>query len=170
MGYAKYTMTLDELINEQGVELFDFTYSLPDFVDKNFLEELFVRKYFFREIGSETINRWKIQLENHWKQLCYTYSDLFEIFEKKYLENDVLTNRDLEITRKNIFNDTPQSKLVSTTDYATNISEESISYKGSGSNYTGTYKYALLADYAEKLRHIYEEFINECEPLFMQLF
>ena len=49
---AQYTYTLWELVEEQGVVLFDFNYTLPTNVDKTLLEEMFYRTYYFRKIGS----------------------------------------------------------------------------------------------------------------------
>lgn len=165
-NYAKYTWTLNDLVENEGVTLFDFDYVLPALVDKQELELSFYKRYYFREIGSETIERWLLQLQFKWQALAKKYYRLFEIFNEEYLANDVLTNNDLSTTYRQVFSDTPQSSLDTMTDYATNITENST--KLSGAN--GEFKFRLLSEYASKLRHIACEMISECESLFIQLF
>ena len=163
---AKYTYTLWELVEEDGLVLFDFDYNLPNSVDKELLEAMFYRTYYFREIGSETKERWLIELHNTWHNLCYKYQDLFRVFEDEYLKTGVLNNNDIKIARSNIFQDTPQTQI-GDLDFATAKTNEESNISGMSGN---KYKYELLSEYASKIRHIYYEMIADCEPLFMQVF
>ena len=165
-GYAEYTATLYQVVEEYEYTLFDFSYDLPESVDKQALELLFYKHYYFREIGAETIERWLLMFEFKWQELCLKYSPLFKIYNEEYLANDVLTNNDLTNTYRQVFSDTPQSALDPLTDYATNISESTSSTTGG----QGEYKFRLLSEYANKLRIIAYEMIEDCEPLFMQLY
>lgn len=164
--YNEYTTTLYDVVERYDYTLFDFEYNLPSSVDKQSLELAFYKHYYFREIGAETIERWLIMLRYKWEELCLKYGPLFEIFNEQYLANDALTNNDLTNTYRQVFSDTPQSKLDNLEDYATNISESSSSTTGAN----GEYKFRLLSEYANKLRIITYEMIEDCEPLFMQLF
>lgn len=163
--YAEYTTTLHDVVETYNYKLFDFEYNLTN-VDKQALELAFYKHYYFREIGAETIDRWLIMLRFKWEELCLKYNHLFKIFNEQYLANDALSNNDLTNTYRQVFSDTPQSKLDTLEDYATNISESSSKTTG----VSGEYKFRLLSEYADKLRVIVYEMIEDCEPLFMQLF
>ena len=178
--YSKYTYTLQEIpavLTEMGLPpLFtNFDYSLiantHDVFDKDFLEELWFKHYRYREIGAETIERWLNYLYDTWSELCYKYHEMFEIFEHDFnylLDNNIIDNNDLQVIRDSLYQDTPQSALQTETDiYATSKTRESTQL--SGRTLTKP-KYELLSEYAKRIRHIYWEWIEDSEVLFMQVF
>lgn len=58
-------------------ELFDFEYPIVDSVWKKEFEELFVDYYYFYEIGSETIDRWKHTLMSRLRLIMPYYNELY---------------------------------------------------------------------------------------------
>ena len=55
---SKYTIELREIKNVRQT-IFDFNYKFVDDETKNKLEEMFINHFFFKEIGFETIERFK---------------------------------------------------------------------------------------------------------------
>lgn len=166
MSDARYTTILYEVVEDYNYNLFEFDYELPSCADKQKLELLFYKHYYFREIGAETIDRWLLQLRFKWDWLCTLYYRKFEIFNVELMKDDLFNNQDIEAINNQIFNDTPKSKLDTGSDYATAITHTTNTNKGYSG---GRSKYELIVDYADKLRNIYIEMIEDCEPLFMQL-
>lgn len=182
--YSKYTYTLQEIpavLTEMRLPaLFtDFDYSIVDSTvtdpqgiihtvfDHEFLEELWFKKYRYREIGAETITRWLNMLYDKWSELCYKYHELFKLFEYDYMQGDVLDNNELDVLRGIIFQDTPQSEIINNLSYATTKTNETTKLKGRTLTKP---KYELISEYAKRIRHIYWEWIEDAEPLFMQVF
>lgn len=178
--YSKYTYTLQEIpdvLTEMGLPaLFtNFDYSLiantHEVFDKDFLEELWFKHYRYREIGAETIERWLNYLYDTWSELCYKYHEMFEIFEHDFnylLDNKIIDNNDLKVVRDSLYQDTPQSALQSETDiYATSKTKELTELAGRTLTKP---KYELLSEYTKRIRHIYWEWIEDSEVLFMQVF
>ena len=78
---ATYTMELRTLVNSPYHEVFDFSY--PFYCDdaklKEEFEELFINRFYFHEIGAETVDRWKQMLKArlmvkmpYYRQLYFT--------------------------------------------------------------------------------------------------
>ena len=67
---ANYTMEIREMINNpliNGVFTFDYPFYNDNMEDKKEFEELFLKYYYFREIGFETPSRFKMKLESKLK-------------------------------------------------------------------------------------------------------
>ena len=176
--YSKYTYTLKEVpdvLTEMGYDPlftnFDYSIITSTYFDKDFLEELWFKHYYYREIGSETMERWLNNLYHTWSELAYKYSKVFELFEHDFslaVSSGLIDNNDLSVIRDILFQDTPQSALSSTQDiYATNKTKESTSLAGRTLTKP---KYELLSEYAKRIRYIYSEWIVDSEVLFMQVF
>ena len=111
---SKYTLELNEVIEyltENGEKLFDFDYDLPAEVDTEKLEQAFIDYYNFREIGFETIARFKARLKVYWKMVCEKYSTIFTNYYNNFLNSNPMNNYTYEIDDKNTFQATPMSSL-----------------------------------------------------------
>ena len=166
---SKYTQELHEIIAD-GVNIWNFSFTLSNLTEAEItqLKDMFERHYYFREIGLETPALFCKYLENRWIELCYKYYKLFGIYKDSFTGDDLYANNSVESESQATFLDTPQSPIV-TEDmegYATNVTKASGSTKGLN-NKT---KYEVQREYADKLRFIMTEMIQECEPLFMQIF
>lgn len=166
---SKYTQELHEIIAE-GVNIWDFTFDLSNLTGTEItqLKDLFEKHYYFREIGLETTALFCKYFENKWVELCYKYNKLFGIYKDSFTGDDLYANNTVNSDSEATFLDTPQSPIntESMAGYATNITKA----KGSTSGLTNKTKYEVQREYADKLRFIMIEMINECEPLFMQIF
>lgn len=81
--YAQYTVTLQELIEREKVEVFNFDYTSNY---KEDLERRFINKYYFREIAYETYSMWHFKFKERWVNRINHYNTLFE----KYKDIDPL--------------------------------------------------------------------------------
>lgn len=79
---ANYTMTIQEMIEDEEINLFDFDYELSPVIDKTYLEERFTNKYYFREICYETVSRWLFKFRDEWKYKLRKYNKIFELEEQ----------------------------------------------------------------------------------------
>ena len=76
---ANYTMEIREMIDNpliNGVFTFDYPFYNDNIEDKKEFEELFLKYYYFREIGFETPSRFKIKLESKLKLIMPYYRQL----------------------------------------------------------------------------------------------
>lgn len=106
---ATYTMQLREYIEqatqyddflphreriEKGrKKLFDFPYPIFNENYRNVFETHFIRKFYFREIGSETEGKFKFDLET-WLSINMPYYN--KLFESEYIKFDPLNNSKFE--------------------------------------------------------------------------
>ncbi len=74
---AQVTMELRDIMRMKNFELFDFDYPIADVTWKNELEALFIDHYYFYEIGSETIDRFKHLLKARLNLIMPYYNELY---------------------------------------------------------------------------------------------
>lgn len=84
-------MELRNLLGMKNFELFDFDYPIADSVWKKEFENLFVDYYYFYEIGSETIDRWKYTLRTRLNLIMPYYNELYQ--SKLFDINPLLTTK-----------------------------------------------------------------------------
>lgn len=117
---AKYTMELRDII-KNGVNIFDFNYSFYDESKRNEFEEKFIRHFYFREIGAETIDRFKFYLEDKMLTVFPYYN---ELFKTSLIEYDKVYNYDMtETFKRNTENDSKQSGITSSVNQMFGTSE-----------------------------------------------
>lgn len=73
---AQYTMELRTII-ENGYNIFDFPYQFYDEEQRLKFQEHFIKHFYFREIGCDTIDRFKWYLEDKFNLLMPYYNELF---------------------------------------------------------------------------------------------
>ena len=95
---AIFTMTLMEII-KNNVDIFDFDYSFYSEEHKEQFEEKFINHFYYDEIGSETIGRFKHNLRTMLNEIMPYYSHLYKTTLYEY---DPILNYDLteEINRE----------------------------------------------------------------------
>lgn len=81
---AQVTIELRHVLNMDNFNLFDFDYPITDLGWKNELERLFVDKYYFNEIGYETIDRWKHALKTKMNLIMPKYDKIYMTTLKDY--------------------------------------------------------------------------------------
>lgn len=158
---AKYTAELRTIINNE-YEIFDFDYTRTAeskaIISDEDLEKGFIEHFYFREVGFETLERFKVRLKNLWLESIGNFDKLLVAYDKPI---NVKSNSGLET--KSVFEDTPLDKL-GNNDYATNITTSN------SSGYTGLSEIELLELYHDKLKDIQTEFYESFDKLFMQIF
>jgi len=113
--YEHETLTTKERIEKARILIFDFEYPLFDPAYRKIFETNLIRYFYYREIGQETVGRWKFQLET-WLLLNMPYFN--KMFESELLVYDPLTNTKIDVT-----NATTRGKT-STTDGTSNSSSD----------------------------------------------
>lgn len=97
---ANYTMEIREMINNplvNGVFTFDYPFYNDNMEDKKEFEELFLKYYYFREIGFETPNRFKMKLESKLKLIMPYYRQLaLTEWDKVRSIEQMMTSKDLK--------------------------------------------------------------------------
>lgn len=88
---AKYTLELREIV-DAGIPLFDFPYIFYDEKKRVDFERDFIRHFYFREIGCETVDRFKLYLEDKMRVVFPFYNKLLET---SLIEYDLINNYDV---------------------------------------------------------------------------
>lgn len=96
---ATYTVELRKMMIEYGIEIFDFDYPFytSDKKVKQEFEELFINRYYFHEIGAETVDRWKQMLKARLMLKMPYYTQLYQT-EWKRVGKDMMNSKDLTET------------------------------------------------------------------------
>lgn len=92
--FSQYeSLSIREKIEKGRTKLFDFNYPLFDSDYKKQFETNFIRNFYMREIGFETEELFKFQLET-WLQINMPYFN--KLFESELFKYDPLTNMKIE--------------------------------------------------------------------------
>lgn len=141
---SKYTLELNQLVNDLDFNLFDFDYNLYDNELKSAFEKKFIDHFYFYEIGLTPIARFKKALQIKLNDIFPYYKQLYQT-ELRSADIDFMLNKDLkeEYTRQltgnssvnqsststsndtslNVNNDTPQNKIDDLDQYMTSASK-----------------------------------------------
>ena len=141
---SKYTLELNQIVNDLDFNLFDFEYNLYDNELKSVFEKKFIDHFYFFEIGLTPIARFKKALQIKLNDIFPYYRQLYQT-ELRCNDIDFMLNKDLkeEYTRQltgnssvnqsstsssndtslNINNDTPQNKIDDLDKYMTSASK-----------------------------------------------
>lgn len=92
---AKYTVELGELVEKHEVDIFDFDYPFYSEAERKPFEQKFINHFYFREIGSETVSRFKHNLKSTFETKFPLYNRMFEI---KQMDYNILKNYELTET------------------------------------------------------------------------
>lgn len=107
---AKYTIELKDIVCDRNI--FDFKYPFYNEKKRAEFEQKFIRHFYFREIGCQTVDRFLFYLEEKMLTVFPHYNKLFEASEIEY---DVLDNYKLtETYERNIESEGKSSGINST--------------------------------------------------------
>lgn len=151
--------TVDEILESTWNKLFDFKFpTLPDYKTGQ-LEKNILKAYYMREIGFETIERFKLALNQTLNRIMPYYIELYKsisLHGENPLENyDLIdhsdrktdskstgTNNGTETSNgsaKQVYEDTPSNELGAGTNYATNVTKNEANNTSTSKNdSTGT--------------------------------
>ena len=121
---SKYTAELRTIIGN-NFDIFDFVYTRSEaskaIISDEDLQQGFIDRYYFREVGFETLERFKHKLKTQWLESIGDFDKLLVAYNQNI---DPLTNMGGTIENVNIFNDTPKNALDfgNESTHATNIS------------------------------------------------
>lgn len=96
---ATYTVELRKMMSEYGIDIFDFDYPFytSDKQAKKEFEELFINRYYFHEIGAETVDRWKQMLKARLMLKMPYYTQLYQT-QWERVGKDMMNSKDLTET------------------------------------------------------------------------
>lgn len=140
---AKYTVELNEVV-KSGYNIFDFSYDFYDESKRKAFETKFINHFFFREIGCETVARFKKNLENTFIEKFPYYNMLFQTALIAY-EKTINYNLSETFTKDNnkvnaltgVSNTNGSTNDTSNSDSTTNKTTELL-LSGEKSNYVDT--------------------------------
>lgn len=193
---ATYTLELRTIL-ESNVNIFDFNYPIFDEDYRRVFEDKFKAHFYFREIGVETVGRFKFNLREMLNRIMPYYN---KMYISQGLEQRILDNYDVtetfektssgsrtgiaEATNKNMFSNTGKKRVdINDIDYVSNIAKE-INNNTSNVNDDNEEKWTrkmqgnigvqtdadAVMKYEQSLRNIDDMVFEELEVLFMQVF
>ena len=154
---SKYTLEINQIVNDLDFKLFDFDYNLYDNELKSAFEKKFIDHFYFYEIGLTPIARFKKALQIKLNDIFPYYKQLYQT-ELRCNDIDFMLNKDLkeQYTREltgnssvnqsststsndtslNINNDTPQNKIDDLDQFMTSASKntDNSTMNSSGTN------------------------------------
>jgi len=96
---AQVTMELRNVLKHEDFDLFDFDYKCDDLNWKQELEKRIIARFFFDEIGLESIDRFKHEFQYKMQSIMPYYNDLYNT---TLFEGDPLTTQRLTEVMENI--------------------------------------------------------------------
>jgi len=164
---SNFTVELREAI-AAGYNLFDFDYTRDaasqEIVSNEELQQGFIGRYFFREIGQETVERFKHYFKTQWLESIGNFDKLL-VAERQPI--DWKSNAEVRGNNLSITNNTPKSAIdldVQLT-HASSITKIDNSNKG----YGGITEPELLKSYRDNIIDVTSEFYDSFDNLFMQI-
>lgn len=88
---SRYTLELREIVESNNVKLFDFDYNFFDENLKSDFEKLFIDYFYFREIGQETIARFKKELQTKLNLIHHYYKEYYKTVKQVEIEEFMVT-------------------------------------------------------------------------------
>ena len=165
---SNYTAELRTII-DNNFNIFDFTYkrsseSQAIVTDKD-LQQGFIDHYYFREVGFETLERFKHKLKTQWLESIENFDKLLVAFNETI---NPKANMNSNTQNTSVYNDTPKNAL----DFGAESSHASSITHNTQNNtgLAGLTEIEALELYHDKLKDIVTEFYNSFNNLFMQIF
>lgn len=164
---SEYTMELNEVIAElqkDNKTIFDLNYELPEFMNKEELQNQFISHYYFREIGVETISRFLQRFHTAWLEKLKEYDIKFKLVNDKLTTDNMLNTYEDNLKDTNTFKATPMSSMQEGRNYNTSVNDlvgKHTGYKDNGNVFKNIT--SVLGEHSE----VVNNFINEFDYLFM---
>lgn len=163
---AKYTEVLGNIVDYYKIQLFDFEYEWPDDagVTKERLQQAFIDRFYFREIGQETIQAFMHYMRTRWLELVPFYAGIFRAQAKS--DPTDLNNDEYENDSMTVFNDAPKGVVEFDKNHATNYATG----KGKSTGRRGRTKAEIARSVRDVAFNPLEDFLDDLDELFMGLF
>lgn len=165
---SNYTAELRTIIGN-NFDIFDFEYkrdpkSIAILSNEN-LQKGFIDHYYFREVGFETLERFKHKLKTQWLESIENFDKLLVAFNETI---NPKANMSSNTQNTSVYNDTPKNALDfgAESSHASNITHNTQNNTG----LAGLTEIEALELYHDKLKDIITEFYNSFDNLFMQIF
>lgn len=170
---SKYTMTIKEII-ESGVDIFkDWSYPIYSEDYRSSLNNKIIRHFYFKEIGFETVGRFKYELKTLLNEIMPYYNKIYDAIN---LDQRILNNYDVTDTTssisKDLESDTPQGQVdLNTSQYVSGIqqSENTVTHNSSGNIGVQTDAEAV-AVYVKNQLNVDLMILSEINELFMKIY
>lgn len=165
---SKYTAELRTII-DNNFDIFDFTYQRSSesqaIVSNEKLQQGFIDRYYFREVGFETLERFKHKLKAQWLESIENFDKLLVAFNETI---NPKANMSSNTQNTSVYNDTPKNALDfgAEASHASNITHNTQTNKG----LAGLTEIEALELYHDKIKDIVSEFYDSFDNLFMQIF
>ena len=164
---SKYTSELYKFIDIY--DIFDFQYPRSDeskaIISNEDLQAGFINRYYFREIGFETIERFKHKLKTQWLESIGNFDKLLVAYNDSI---NTKANMSSNTQNTSVFNDTPKNALDfgAESSHASNITHNTQTNTG----LAGLTEIEALELYHDKIKDIVSEYYDTFDNLFMQIF
>lgn len=165
---SEYTMELNEVITElqkDNKTIFDLNYELPEFMDKEELQNHFIAHYYFREIGVETISRFLQRFHTAWLEKLQEYDIKFKLVNDKLTTDNALNTYEDNLKDTNTFKATPMSSMQEGRNYNTSVTD--VEGKHSGYTIANGNIFKNISNIIGEHTEVVNNFINEFDYLFM---
>ena len=165
---SKYTAELRTII-DNNFDIFDFEYTRSSesqaIVSDEKLQQGFIDRYYFREVGFETLERFKHKLKTQWLESIENFDKLLVAYSQSIKHK---VNMSSNTHNTSVFNDTPKNALHFGTEatHASNITHNTQTNVG----LAGLTEIEALELYHDKVKDIVSEFYDSFDNLFMQIF
>ena len=165
---SKYTAELRTII-DNNFDIFDFVYTRSSesqaIVSDKDLQQGFIDRYYFREVGFETLERFKHKLKTQWLESIENFDKLLVAYSQSI---NPKVNMSSNTQNTNVFNDTPKNALDfgAESSHASNITHNTQTNVG----LAGLTEIEALELYHDKIKDIVSEFYDSFDNLFMQIF
>ena len=164
---SEYTSELYKFIDIY--DIFDFQYQRSDeskaIISNEDLQAGFINRYYFREIGFETVERFKHKLKTQWLESLGELDKLLVAYNESI---NTKANMSSNTQNTSVFNDTPKNALDFGTEssHASNITHNTQTNVG----LAGLTEIEALELYHDKIKDIVSEYYDTFDNLFMQIF
>lgn len=164
---SEYTSELYKFLDIY--DIFDFQYPRSDeskaIISNEDLQAGFINRYYFREIGFETVERFKHKLKTQWLESIENFDKLLVAYNESI---NTKANMSSNTQNTSVFNDTPKNALDFGTEssHASNITHNTQTNVG----LAGLTEIEALELYHDKIKDIVSEYYDTFDNLFMQIF
>ena len=164
---SEYTSELYKFIDIY--DIFDFQYPRSDeskaIISNEDLQAGFINRYYFREIGFETVERFKHKLKTQWLESIENFDKLLVAYNESI---NTKANMSSNTHNTSVYNDTPKNALDfgAESSHATNITHNTQTNVG----LAGLTEIEALELYHDKIKDIVSEYYDTFDNLFMQIF
>lgn len=168
---AKYTEVLGNIVDYWGINLFDFDYPLyvpagsTEAAEKTALQDAFLREFYLREIGFETVERFKIRLQSLWLK-DIDWLNTMRAARQDMTPSDAFKTDSTTSEALSVLNNAPKGVVNFDENHAASYTKTNA--KGEG--LTGKSKYKAYNELATDYVDISARFFEKFDKLFMQIF